>query len=220
MKNLKPIHVAITDDHTIVRQGFVMLLTAQGFIVDFEAENGKELLDKLEQHIDLPDVCILDIFMPVMNGVDALISLRKKWPKLPVMVLTIGDNETMVKRMIFEGANGYLVKHCQAEELKKGLETIHNSGIHFSQKVNLQLYKAVKNGEMRIHNLTPTELQIVEYCCIDPDLSYEEIGEKLNLSKKSVEGHRDTIFKKCDVHSRAGLLKFALQNGLITFNML
>src|SRR5690606_33677819 len=126
------IHIAYADDHTAVRKGIISFLSGLGgIVVDIEANNGKELIKQLEKVKRLPDVCLLDINMPQMDGFETLVEIKKRWQSMKVLILTVHDAELYVIRMIRNGANGYLLKSCDPEEIKKALFTIDTKGVYF-----------------------------------------------------------------------------------------
>ncbi|XZF13924.1 response regulator transcription factor [Chitinophagaceae bacterium MMS25-I14] len=213
MKEEPVIHVAYADDHATVRKGIITFMGELGGIsVDIEAGNGKDLLKQLEQAEHVPDICIIDINMPEMNGFDTLIEIKKRWPNMKTLVLTIFDHELYIIRMILNGANGYLLKSCDPTDIKKALVSIYNNGIYHSELVSSQFLHAIKNKEIKLPNFTEKELQVLKYCC--SDLSYAQIAKNMNTTARSVEGYRDSLFKKLKVNSRVSLALYAVQAGI------
>lgn len=213
MKDDAFIHIAIADDHTAVRSGIVSLLKELGGIaVDIQAGSGRELLRKLGQTRTLPSVCILDISMPDMNGFETIAAAKATWPGLKFLVMTGFDIEHYVVRMLRCGANGYLLKSCSPRELKQALVAIHEDGLHYSALMRDHLGKAALNARARAVELSAAETAVLRQCCTD--LSYEAIGKALGKSRKSVEGHRDALFKKLELNSRVGLALYAVKSGL------
>jgi len=207
------IHVAYAEDHKAVRKGIISFINDLGGIqVDIEADNGNDLIQQIQKAKELPDVCILDINMKGMNGFETIQELKKKWPAIKVLVLTIFDLEMYIIRMILYGANGYLLKSCDPEEIKNAVIAIHKYGIYYSEVATRQFFKAVHNKEIKLPQFTTKELQLLHYC--SSDLSYSQIAEKTGTTKRAVEGHRDSLFKKLNTHSRICLALFAVQFGL------
>jgi len=208
------IHIAFADDHKAVRKGIISFLNGLGgIVVDIEANNGKELIKQLEKAKRLPDVCILDINMPQMDGFETLTEIMKRWQSMKVLILTVHDAELYVIRMIRNGANGYLLKSCDPEEIKKALFTIHTKGVYFSDVISSQFFHAVQNKEIKLPNFTAKEVEVLKYCCTD--LSYAQIAEKMRTTSRSVEGYRDSLFKKLKVNSRVSLALYAVQFGYV-----
>ena len=212
--SVTPIHIAYADDHLVVRKGIISLLNNLGGIeVDIEASNGKELIEQLVAAPCLPSICILDINMPVMDGFDTIIEIKKRWPKMKALVLTIFEAEHYIIRMIRYGANGYLLKTCDPAEIKCALIAIHQKGIYHSTLVPAHLTNLVKNNLIKQVNLTEKEMAVMKYCC--SDLTYSDIGQKLGTTTRSVEGIRDSLFRKLQVASRVSLALYAVQFGLV-----
>ena len=208
------IRVAYADDHKVVRKGIISFINRLGGIqVDIEADNGRDLIKQIEAAKEIPDICMLDINMPEMNGFDTIIELKKKWPDIKVLVLTVFDVEIYIIRMIMYGANGYLLKSCDPDEIKNAIVSIYNHGMYYSDVVTRHFFNSVKNKEIKIPNLTGREIQVLNLCC--GDLSYAQIAEKIGTTTRSVEGYRDSLFKKLNTNSRVSLAMFAVQFGLV-----
>jgi len=208
------INIAYADDHKIVRKGIISFINELGGMkVCVEANNGKELIANIEKSTIIPDICILDISMPVMNGFDTIVELKKKWPELKVLVLTVFQTDIYIIRMIMYGANGYLLKSSDPEEIKKAIGIVYNNGAYFSDSTTRHFFNAVQNKQIKLPNLTAREIQVLNYCC--GDLSYAQIAEKIGTTTRSVEGYRDSLFKKLKTNSRVSLALFAVQFGLV-----
>jgi len=213
MKEERIIHIAYADDHAIVRKGIITFIKEMGGIeVDIEAGNGRDLINQLEKAKTLPDICMIDINMPGLNGFDTLIEIKERWPQMRTLVLTIFDHELYIIRMIKHGANGYLLKSCDPEDIKRALTSIYLNGFYHSEMVNTQLLFAIKNKEVKLPHFTEKELQVLKYCCTD--LSYAQIAQKMETTSRSVEGYRDSLFKKLKVNSRVSLALYAVQAGI------
>jgi two-component system invasion response regulator UvrY len=206
------IRIAMADDHKIVLQGFAGLLENFGFEVIILAVNGKDLIEQIKKSKTVPDVCVLDVFMPIMNGLETIVELKRRWPEMPVLVLSGMDKPQYIKRMLLEGANGYLAKTCDAQQLMEGIIAVHKNGVYFSELVTKQYWKAIQVGDVKSYHLTGMELEVLKYCCTD--LTYEEIAKEIGATTTSITGHRDSIFKKLEIHNRAMLVRFAIENGI------
>lgn len=209
-----PIRVALADDHTMFRKGILSLLnSAPEFQVVAEASNGLELIQLLAKLETLPDVCLLDINMPKMNGFDTLIALKKTYPDMKFLILTMFDHEFVILRMLRNGANGYLLKEDDPDELKRAIEYVYNRTFYHSELVSGRLISMVQKGVEYSHiQLTDNEQVFLEFCC--SELTYKEIAEKMSLSVRTVEGYRDTLFEKLNIHSRTGLVIYAMKLGI------
>ena len=208
------ITIAYADDHKIVRQGIIEFINGFGGMrVDIEASNGRELIDSIEKTPSLPDVCILDISMPVMNGFEAAIEIRKRWPSIKLLALTMFHEDIYIIRMLLCGATGYLVKNCDPEEVKKAIIAVYNNGAYFSDAPTRNLFNAVRNGHVKLPNITAKESELLKHFCTE--LSYAEIAAKVGTTARSVEGHRDSLFKKFNTNSRVTLAILAIQFGFV-----
>lgn len=207
------IRIAIADDHEIVLNGVKEIILSFGkFSVDIEAHNGKELFQKLTAAEKLPDIVVMDVSMPVWDGYETLDAIRKKWPELKVLVLTMHKHELGIIKMFRSGANGYLLKNSPPSELLKALQSIFDNGLYFSEVASSNLYHRLQHSNI-MPSLTEKEIQLLKYC--HTDLTYKEIADKLNITERSVAGYRTSLFEKLGVNSRAGLVVCAIQMGLV-----
>lgn len=207
--NPRRVRIALADDHWMVRKGIIELIAAFGdFEVILEAGDGEELIQKLEQATVLPDICILDINMPSMNGYDTLTQLKKRWPELKVMILTMFNNELTIIRMLRNGANGFMLKAGDPKELGRALRAIYEHGFYHGELVTSTLAQW-KESATHISN---KELQFLSLCC--SDLNYKEIANIMGMSVRTIDGYRDSLFEKLDLRSRTGLVIFALSMGI------
>jgi DNA-binding NarL/FixJ family response regulator len=156
---------------------------------------------------------MLDISMPIMNGFDTLIEIRKRWPQMKVLIFTTFDTERYIIKMIRNGANGYLLKDCDPEEIKAALVSIDQKGVYHSDLVPSRFTNAIKQNLIQLPNLTEKEMVVAKYACTD--LTYAEIAVKMKTTTRSVEGYRDSHFKKLRVNSRVSLALYAVQSGLV-----
>lgn len=210
----KVITVAYADDHVAVRKGIASYLNILGGIrVVMEADNGKELLTKLENAVKKPDVCILDLKMPVLNGFDVVPIIRKKWKDMKILVLSTYVEELYVVKMIRAGVNGYLSKSCDPDEIKDALISIVNEGKYHSKLFIEGMASVMETLSEEPTRLTEKEKILLNYCC--SSLNYAEISREMKTTLKSVEGYRDQLFRKCRVNNRVSLVLYALKNGMI-----
>ncbi len=208
----QPLRIAYADDHHLVRKGIVGLLEAIGGCdVVIEVGSGEELLEQLHAANELPDICILDISMPGMNGFDVIREIRKHWPHLKVLVLTVFAQESYVIRMIRSGANGYLSKACGAEEMRRALQSINEHGVYYSELMSQQLSNAVRKEMIRLPTLTANERELLKH--VVSDMTYSEIAVQMGTTPRSIEGYRDSLFRKLKVGSRVALALYAVKSG-------
>ena len=208
------INIAYAEQHIAVRQGIISLLNSYGGVKTIiEADNGKDLLLQITRSKTKPDICILDINMPVMNGLETLIALKKKWPEIGVLVLTISYPDIVIMNMIMAGANGYMLKSCNPQEIKEAIVWIYNNGVYFSGIVTRSYFNAVQHKEIKLPHFTEHELDVLKRCC--SNLSYEQMAQDMGTTTRSVNGLRDSLFKKLNINNRVSLAMFAIQTGLV-----
>lgn len=215
MANIK---VLLADDHKIVRDGIKLMLEPQaGIDVVGEAENGKQVLSKIEDHVI--DLIIMDINMPEMDGIQATKTLKEKYPELKVLALTMSNDDLHIRQMIQAGASGYIMKSAGRNELKEAILTIMDGKHYFSdeatQSIMLDLVKGKgKSSSPDPIHITDRELEILEL--IIKEFTNQEIAEKLYISSRTVDAHRRNLLQKTGARNTAGLVKYAFQHNLIS----
>lgn len=215
MANDQVIRVAIADDHMMFRRGIAELLNhAPTFEVVAEAGNGRELIDMIGRLSDQPDVCLLDINMPVQDGHQTLVVLKEKYPMIKCLALTMYDQEFIIIRMLRNGINGYLLKENDPEELKRAIRFVLEHDFYHSELVSSRLISVLKQGKYNELNLNYNEQRFLELCCTE--LIYKEIATRMGLSVRTVEGYRDDLFQRLGVKTRTGLVMYALKNGIVS----
>lgn len=213
------IKVCIADDHVLFRKGLSELIADFGNVqLLFDAGNGAELLEKLRLAKHLPDICILDINMPVLNGFDTAMEIKKRWPKMKMLALSMSDSEVSIIRMLRMGANGYVLKDVEPSELKKAISTIHKDGFYHSEIVTGRLVRLSKEttDDDETDVLTEKEIQFLQYCC--SELTYKDIAEKMGHSHRTIDGYRDNLFIKLNIKSRTGLVIYAIRSGIVSLS--
>lgn len=215
---MSKIKIAIADDYKIFREGLkVGLSSDQDLDVMLEADNGEDLIKELETHA--PDVVLMDLKMPVMDGMEATKEIRKKYPNVKVLVVTMYDDDKFIIHLMEIGANGYLLKNAEPEEIKRSIHAVHENGYYFNDLVNKALLKklVMKNNFKPSFNqnidLTERELQVLKLIC--EEKTAVEIGKEIFLSPRSVEGIRQRLIEKVGVRNTAGLVMFAIKNGIV-----
>jgi len=213
-------NIALVDDHALLRQGLASLVKGLGHTITLEASNGKEFVSKLDpQH--LPQLVLMDINMPEMDGYETTLWLKQNHPKVTVMALSMYDNETAIIRMMKCGAKGYVLKDSDPSEIKEALESLFNKGFYYSDVVNSKMVEAISNIEStgseikKLVQMTEREIEFVKLACTE--MSYKEIGEKMQMAHRTVENYRDNLFEKTNVKTRIGLAMFAVRNGIVQF---
>jgi len=207
------IRIAIVDDHTLFRNGVASLMGEFDELqVVFEAENGHQLQEALAKH-GLPDVVLMDINMPVMDGYEATAWLKKDYPQVKVLALSMFEDDQAVIKMIRCGACGYVLKESKPRDLLEAIKTIHTKGVYINEMVSGKLIRSVTDDEDA--EITKKELDFLKYCC--SELTYKEIADKMNVSPRTVDNYREALFLKLNLKSRTGLVLYAIQNQVFKF---
>ena len=210
------VKIMITDDHSMIREGLKQLLELEGnFKVIAEACDGVECLNKLETVT--PDVLLLDINMPNMNGLEVLQKMKEKRMKIKVLVLTIHSEVEYLLKAVDIGVNGYLLKDSESAELKKAIHAVVNGDNYIQPSLIPVLNSKMIDRDkdvMKIESLTRRELEVLKNLSIG--MYNKEIAEKLDISERTVKNHISNIFKKIEVTDRTQAAVFAIRNNLIT----
>jgi len=216
---MKTTFVALADDHSLIRNGLANLIdTFAGFKVISQASNGQELLDILKPKA-LPDIVLMDINMPKKNGYETTKVLKKLYPEIKVLAVSIYDNEEAIIRMIKNGACGYILKDAEPAELELALNEIVQRGYYHSDLVANQLVKIIRRGASDDDDKVPgvrlndRETEFLKLACTE--LTYKEIADKMFVSPRTIDGYRDALFEKLKVKTRVGLVLYAIKNGFV-----
>jgi DNA-binding NarL/FixJ family response regulator len=211
--------VALVDDHELLRTGLAAIVnTFVGYKVIFEASNGKEFIASLKTKPS-PDIILLDITMPVMDGYETAAWIKLNLPDTKVLVLSMLENEGAIIRMIKNGARGYILKDSNPKVFRTAMNNIRDTGYFINELVSNKLMHYVNQddgGEMQvmpIQNLSDNELCFLKLICTDK--TYKEIADDMSLSPRTIDTYRDNLFKKLQIKTRTGLAIFAIRNGLI-----
>ena len=212
------IKVAIADDHKIFRDGIKMALRDKEYLrIIWEAEDGKDLVHKLK--IKMPDVILMDIRMPEVDGINAISLIRKEFETIKIIVLTMYDDQEMITKMMEMGANAYLTKTTDPEEIYQAILTCMNDDFYFNELVNkavllkLQHKKKVRQFYPNPVKLSEKELKILKL--IAEDKTTEEISKELFLSPRTIETIRQNMKQKVGAKTIAGLVMYAMRNKLL-----
>ena len=212
--------IVLTDDHILLRNGLAGLLKNIGHTVLFEADNGKDLIEKLTPH-NLPDIILMDISMPEMDGCEATEWVRHNFPEIKVMALSMYSSESSIIRMLKCGAKGYILKDCSPPELEGAINALMNHGFYYSELLNGKLINAINkmgdsdNDIHRLVQLHEKETEFLKMSCTE--FTYKEIAEKMSVSPRTVDSYRDSLFEKLHVKTRIGLVMYAVKNGIVLF---
>lgn len=212
--------IVLVDDHILLRNGLSVIIGGfDDFSILFEANHGQHFIEQLDPE-NLPDIVLLDVTMPVMNGFETAEWIFANHPSIKVMVLSmLGDERTIIK-MLKMGALGYMTKDTDPKELNRALNELYYKGIYFNQLLCNNLVHSVRNGleepndEYQILiSLPEREKEFLKL--LATDLTLKEIAAKMSLSPRTIDGYRDNLFEKVKVTNRVGLVLFALRNNLI-----
>ncbi len=216
---MKKIEVLLADDHTVVRQGLrVLLEAAEDIKVVAEAENGRQAVQMAVKF--QPDVAIIDVAMPLLNGLEATRQITREVPGTKVLILSSYSDDEYVQQLIEEGATGYLVKQTAANDLVKAIREAQKGNAFFSPSVSKRLLDQcreafVRGGPVRRRStrLTTREAEVLQL--IAEGQANKQIAAELNISIKTVEKHRQQVMNKLNIHDVAGLTRHAIAKGII-----
>ena len=207
--------IILVDDHQLLRKGLIKILNANGFTDIIEAANGEELLEILKN--TSPDIILLDLYMPKMNGFESIKHIKKVNPHAKVLVVSMLDDKVSIIQMIKSGVDGYLLKDSDPKEIIEAIQIILEGGNFYSSMVNERLNSVLLDNDYNKdqHILSERELEFLTYA--SSDLTYKQIAEKMFVSVRTIDGYRDSIYQKFNIKTRIGLVIFALKNKLINY---
>jgi DNA-binding NarL/FixJ family response regulator len=207
-----PIRILLADDHALVRQGLMAFLEGQGFEVVGEAADGQEA-QRIAAKTQ-PDVAILDVSMPVLNGVDAARELKKSLPKTKVILLTKHDEDQYVTEALRAGARGYVLKSQVAKDLVHAIEEVCRGSVYLSPSMSRVVVDAyLSKADAPADPLSARERQVLQL--VGEGKSTKEVATQLGVSVKTAESHRARLMRKLDIHETASLVRYAIRRGLI-----
>lgn len=227
---MKQTKIALIDDHTLFRKCLVNYIRSDEqnrYFVLFDVHNGKELMNKLsaEKKI-LPDIIIMDINMPGMDGFEAVELLQRNYPAINILVVSMIEKEEAIIRMLRLGVKGYLSKDIDPEDLYRALDEVSKGEYHYTKFLTGKLIHSVitantdNNTSLKLKGvnskwdlLSNREKEFVKHAC--SELTYSEIATKMFLAPKTIDGYRDSVFEKLEIKSRVGLVLFVLKNEMI-----
>ena len=206
--------VVVVDDHNLLSQAIGSLVDGfDGFKIIYTCKNGQEFMNKLKNPENIPDVVLMDINMPILNGIETTILVSEAYPEVNVLALSIEEEEATILKMLRAGAKGYLMKDTKKEVLEEALRQVSEKGYYHTNTVAQILVGSLHKKVPQIQ-LTERELQFLGHACTE--MTYKEIAEKMFLSPKTIEGYRNSIYEKINVKNRIGLVLYAIRNGLFT----
>ncbi len=211
--------VALIDDHELLRTGLAAIINSfEGYEVILEANNGKQFIEKVNPKNN-PDIVLLDITMPVMDGYETSGWIKANLSKTKVLVLSMLENDTAIIRMLKNGARGYILKDSKPKVFKDALDNVRDSGYFINELVSNKLMHYINHEEvfdadsLAKGSLTENETTFLKFICTEK--TYKEIADEMFLSPRTIDTYRDNLFKKLDVKTRVGLAIFAIKNGIV-----
>ncbi len=209
--------VVIVEDHVLLSQAISSLVNSfKDFNVLYHCKNGQDLINRLNKHIKEPDIVLMDVNMPIMNGIEATLYLKNNYPNIKVLALSVEENENIIIKVLKAGAKGYLLKDVEKDILETALLEVIKKGIyHTSDVSNLLINTLNDDYQNNKNNLKEREIEFIKLVCTE--LTYKEIAEKMFLSPKTIDGYRDALFYKLQAKNRIGLVIYAIKNKI--FNL-
>ncbi|HTE31134.1 MAG TPA: response regulator transcription factor [Chryseolinea sp.] len=212
----KKIQVAITDDHSLLRNALAKLInTFDGYTIIIEADNGKDLRAKMMQQHVIPEIVLLDVNMPEMDGFETTQWLHKNYPQIKVLALSMLSDEKTIIKMFRLGAKGYLLKNTDPAELKEAFDSVMDKNVYLSEYVSGKLVSGLHqdaDADAKEIVLNEKEREFLRWTC--SELSYKDIAAKMFLSPRTIDDYRQSLFNKLKVHSRVGMVMYAIKNGI------
>ncbi len=209
----KKIAIAIVDDHTLFRSGLASLITEFDEIdVAFEATNGVDFQEKLKKNKSVK-VVLMDINMPIMDGYATTKWIKENYPEINVLALSMFEDEKAIIGMLKAGAGGYLLKESKPSELLVAIKDIQEKGFYMNDLVSGRLLVSLKQDHSKLV-FSEKELIFLQFC--STELTYKEMAVQMNISPRTVDNYRESLFYKLNIKSRTGLVVYGIKHNLIT----
>jgi DNA-binding NarL/FixJ family response regulator len=217
---METINLCVVDDHNLFREALISLLVSFkriGTIVD--AANGQACLDLIKKSHTRPDLVLLDLDMPVLNGVETAEILRQKYPDIKIIILTMHDNSKYMMHMIEMGVHSFMLKDCGADELERAINSVMDKDYYHNDLMVAMMRRSVKIKSERpsfnkLVELTDREREIFMLMC--SELSLKDIGAKLSVAEKTIYAHKANIMQKLNLKNTVSMIKYAYDNGLLS----
>jgi DNA-binding NarL/FixJ family response regulator len=214
------IKLALVDDHKLFRKGLISLIemVSDQYTILFEANNGLDLQQKIDKN-NLPDIILMDVNMPGMDGFASVQWLKDLYPAVRVLIVSMVEKEETIVRMLKLGVKGYLCKDVEPKELGEALQAIMNKGFYYTDFITGKLVHSLRNDHVTapksqgIDTMNDREKEFLQLAC--SEMTYNEIAGKMFLSPKTIDGYRNSLFGKLEVKSRVGLVMFAIKNKIV-----
>jgi two-component system, NarL family, invasion response regulator UvrY len=216
------IKIVIVDDHVLLRSGLAGIVADMGYTVLYECGHGKELLQRLPKQ-EQPDLILMDINMPTMDGFETTLHLKNNYPDIKVIALSMFDDDTSIIRMLRNGARGYILKDINPTELKTAIADVLSKGYYYSDLVSGNLLHSIQQSNddtnnddiQKVLQLKDRDIEFLRLTCSEK--TYKEIADQMGVSPRTIDGYRDELFERLGIKSRIGLVLFTIKNGIIHF---
>lgn len=212
---MKSYSVVIIEDHTLLSQAIADVVNNfEKFRVVYSCKNGADFIERMNTNSTVPDVILMDVNMPIMNGVETTKWVSEHYPTISVLALTVEEDENTILKMIRAGAKGYLLKDVDKNTLEMALLRTMETGFYHSNMVTDVLVNSVTGKSNSDEILKENEIEFLKLICTE--MTYKEIANKMCLSPKTIDGYRDNLFVKLNVKNRIGLVIYAIKNKIFT----
>lgn len=212
-------HIVIVDDHAMFRKGLGALINLfAGYQILFDAANGKDFVSKLNP-THLPDIVLLDITMPEMDGYATASWIHANHPRIKVLAISTMDGESSIIKMIKHGAVGYILKDSEPSELKLAFDEVLGKGYFYNEFVTRKVMNSINqlvddsSGLNTFVSLTQREIEFIKWACSEK--TYQEIAKEMYLSERTIDGYRESVFGKLHLKTRVGLVMYAIKNNIV-----
>jgi two-component system, NarL family, invasion response regulator UvrY len=205
--------IGLVDDHVLLRGALAGLINSfKDYKVTLEASNGYELLGMLNKK-NQPEIMVMDINMPQMDGFETCAKLSSKFPSIKILALSMHSEESVIIKMIRAGAKGYLLKSASPDEIHNAFNALLNKQFYLPEAISERIALGLQSGDDEVVDLNEREIEFIKLICLE--LSHKEIGNRMHISKRTVDYYRDALFKKLNTNTRVGLVKYAIKHDLI-----
>lgn len=211
---MKETKIVIVDDHKLFRKGMLELVNDfAGYTVIWEAENGRDFTQKISP-TNLPDIVLLDISMPIMDGFQTAEWLSENYPEVKTLALSMHNDDESIMKMLRAGVNGYILKNTDPAELKVAFHALETEGSYYTGRIAALAVKSLSRKKISNPDLVDREIEFLKLACTE--LPYKSFAPFLKVHPRVVESIRETLFRKLEVESRVGLVKYAIKHGIYT----
>ncbi len=209
----KKYKVVVVDDHTLLSQALGGMINGFDlFKTIYICNNGSDFIDRVESGSINPDIVLMDVNMPIMNGIETTAYLRKEHPEIKVLALSIEEDEKIILEMLRAGARGYLLKDVKSETLYEAMIQVIKYGYFHNNTTAKLLMNKIENPVSSMNSLSERELEFMQLAC--SEMTYKEIAKQMFLSPKTIEGYRDSIYEKLGIKNRIGLVLYAIRHKI------